>query len=100
MIWWAMAEAAPGPRWAGLFAEHWPAYRRWWLGEGDAARPTYMACRRALATHMPELVPLYDQLCELAGGGGGGGRSGGAVPQLLPTPALSGGVQSGDLDRA
>jgi hypothetical protein len=69
MIWWAMAEAAPGPRWAGLFAEHWPAYRRWWLGEGDAARPTYMACRRALATHMPELVPLYDQLCELAGGG-------------------------------
>ena len=40
----------------------------WYLQEGDAARPSYATCRRALA-HMPELEPVYDQLVELAGGG-------------------------------
>jgi predicted choloylglycine hydrolase len=69
MLWRAVAEAEPGPKWAGLFAEYWPDYRRWWLQDGGAARPTYAACRRALALHMPEILPLYDQLCDLAGGG-------------------------------
>ncbi|MEM9781719.1 MAG: C45 family peptidase [Pseudomonadota bacterium] len=65
----AVAEDQPGPRWAALFAEHWPAYQRWWEREGLAARPTYLGSRKALAQHMPELVELYDQLCALAGGG-------------------------------
>lgn len=65
----AVSEDRPGPKWAGLFAEFWPDYRRWWAREGVTARPTYLESRRALRVHMPELVPLYDELCELAGGG-------------------------------
>ncbi|QHQ35179.1 C45 family autoproteolytic acyltransferase/hydolase [Algicella marina] len=66
--WRAVGEDEPGPKWAGLFAEYWPDYQRWWLQEGEAARPTYWQGRQALTTHMPEIVPLYDRLCELAGG--------------------------------
>jgi predicted choloylglycine hydrolase len=65
----AVSEDAPGPKWAGLFAEYRDAYVKWWSREGLSGRPTYMECRNALAHHMPELVPIYDQLCELAGGG-------------------------------
>jgi predicted choloylglycine hydrolase len=64
-----MTEDQPGHLWAGLFAEHWPAYRRWWLREGVEARPTYMEGRDALKRHMPEILPLYHRLCDLAGGG-------------------------------
>ena len=59
----------PGPKWAGLFHEYWPDYRAWWLKEGETARPTYAESLRALRIHMRELVPLYEELCELAGGG-------------------------------
>ena len=69
MLWRALSEAVPGPRWAGLFREYWPDYHKWWSSEGDSARPTYGACHRALSTHMPEIVPLYEELCELGGGG-------------------------------
>jgi predicted choloylglycine hydrolase len=65
----AVAEEQPGPAWAGLFAQYWPDHRRWWLREGPQARPTYLECLSALRTHMPEIVPLYEQLCALAGGG-------------------------------
>jgi predicted choloylglycine hydrolase len=65
----ALAEARPGPAWAALFQRLWPAYRSWYLREGIEERPTYLACRRAIKTHMPELLRLYDDLCELAGGG-------------------------------
>ncbi len=65
----AFSEDEPGPKWSGLFTEYWPAYRKWWRREGVAARPTYLECRRALTEHMPEIVPLYDELCETAGGG-------------------------------
>jgi predicted choloylglycine hydrolase len=69
MLWRALNEPAPGPKWAGLFAEYWPDYRRWWLQDGADTRATYWECHKALVRHMPELVPLYEQLCELAGGG-------------------------------
>ena len=32
-------------------------------------RPSYLDCRRALRQHMPELVPVWESLVELAGGG-------------------------------
>lgn len=63
-----MEELEPGPKWSGLFAEYWPAYRKWWAREGLAARPTYAECRKAIRLHMPEIAELYDQLCEAAGG--------------------------------
>ncbi|MBE0414090.1 C45 family autoproteolytic acyltransferase/hydolase [Yoonia sp.] len=68
MHWRALSEDQPGPKWAGLFAEYWPAYKRWWMKDGEWARPTYAVCRQALTDHMPEMIPLYDQLCDLAGG--------------------------------
>ncbi len=65
----AVEEALPGPRWQLLFHQRWPAYRRWYLHEGDARRPTYMECRRMLREHMPELAGTWERLVDLAGGG-------------------------------
>ncbi len=69
VLWRAISENDPGPKWAGLFAEYWPSYHKWWAREGDNARPKYLECRKAMQTHMPEIVPLYDELSELVGGG-------------------------------
>ncbi|MDW4499283.1 C45 family peptidase [Sulfitobacter sp. D35] len=69
MYWRAITEDQPGPVWAGLFHEYWPHYRSWWLKEGEAARPTYAESRRAMKDHMPEILPLWEELTELAGGG-------------------------------
>lgn len=83
----AVAEESPGPKWAGLFKEYWPDYRRWWLSEGLEARPTYLESRRALKQHMPELLPLYESLCDLAGGGDQEARF---LSFYCPPPYLSG----------
>ena len=64
--WRAISEAEPGPIWAGLFREYWPDYHRWWLQDGAEARPGYWDSVKALKTHMPEMVPLYETLCDLA----------------------------------
>lgn len=56
-------------RWQSHFEALWPAYKEWFLSEGLEARSTYLAGYRALRAHMPEILPLYEQLCELAGGG-------------------------------
>jgi len=69
VIFTAVDEAAPGEKWQALFRRFWPAYRTWYLQEGDSARPGYLTCRSALRTHMPELESTYDRLVELAGGG-------------------------------
>ena len=61
-------EARPGPKWRSLYDRHWEGYRRWFLSEGIDARPTYSVVRRQLKAHMPEILPTYDRLCELAGG--------------------------------
>jgi len=86
MYWRALSEDQPGPKWAALFAEYWPDYHAWWLREGDAARPTYAQCRRAITDHMPEILTLYDQLCELAGGGDQAARF---LSFYTPPPYLS-----------
>lgn len=64
----AIREDRPGAKWQRLFHRLWPAYQRWYLAEGPAARPNLAQCRRALRTHMPELLPIYDRLTEMAGG--------------------------------
>ncbi len=87
LLWRAVSEDEPGPKWAGLFAELWPDYHRWWLREGEDARPTYWEGLRALKAHMPELVPLYEQLCELAGGSDHAARF---LSFHQPPPYLSG----------
>ena len=65
----AIAEDRPGPRWQRWFHELWPSYRRWYLSEGNAARPSYLECERALKEFLPAFVPAWEQLVELAGGG-------------------------------
>ncbi|SIT04650.1 Predicted choloylglycine hydrolase [Roseivivax lentus] len=68
LVFRAISEDQPGPKWAGLFADYWPSYHAWWAREGLRSRPTYLESRRAIRTHMPEIADLYEELCELAGG--------------------------------
>jgi predicted choloylglycine hydrolase len=65
----AVEEAEPGAKWQALFERHWPRYRTWFLHEGERVRASYAESARMLGEHMPELVPTYERLCELAGGG-------------------------------
>jgi predicted choloylglycine hydrolase len=65
----AIAEPWPGPRWRARFEATWPAYREWYLRDGDAARPTFAEARERLQRHVPELVPVWSRVVELAGGG-------------------------------
>ena len=65
----SLIEDQPGAVWQGVFERHWPAYRAWFLRGGVAERPSYLESRRALREHMPELVPTWERLVELAGGG-------------------------------
>jgi predicted choloylglycine hydrolase len=69
LVYHAIDSGPAGVGWQRLFQQLWPAYQRWYLQEGNAARPTYHACRQALLQHMPEFVPIWEQLCDLAGGG-------------------------------
>ncbi len=84
-------EERPGPKWRANLDLTWPAYRDWFLLEGDEARPSLEEGRAALETHMPELVPLWHELVAQADGDE-------AVARLLtlycPTPYLSGCTQA------
>jgi predicted choloylglycine hydrolase len=91
----AVAEAQPGARFQARFEATWPAYRAWYLRDGDAARPAYRACRHALQTHMPELVPTWERLVELAGGGDLAAR----MLSLWDPPALVTGCSQAVLTR-
>lgn len=64
----AVAEPDAGPKWLGLFERHWAEYRAWFLSGGDEQRPSYLKSRSQLRRHMPELLPTYERLVELAGG--------------------------------
>lgn len=66
-------EAVAAPRDATAlrpaFEHTWPAYRRWFLRDGERARATYLECERAFRTHMPELLPVWLGLVDAVGGG-------------------------------
>ncbi|MET0862838.1 MAG: C45 family peptidase [Nakamurella sp.] len=59
-------EQAPGPRWQSLFAATWPADRKWYLQRDVRSRPTLPLAQDMLALHMPELMPTYQRMVELA----------------------------------
>ena len=65
----AVSEDKPALKWQNIFKRSWPAYKRWYLSDGLINRPTYRSCLRQLKAHMPEIIPAYERLCELAGGG-------------------------------
>lgn len=64
----SIEEDYPGDKWQEVFYRYWPNYKQWYLSEGYTARPGYLTCVEALEVHMPELLPIYHRLCELAGG--------------------------------
>jgi predicted choloylglycine hydrolase len=68
MTFQAIAEDLPGPKWQSLFKRLWPSYEPWFLQQGERSRPYYLTSVRALREHMPELLPTYEKLVELAGG--------------------------------
>jgi predicted choloylglycine hydrolase len=65
----SISEAAPGAKWQRIFRHGWPGWSDW-LGDraGDDAAELRRA-ERALRRHMPEFVPVWERLVELAGGG-------------------------------
>jgi len=65
----AYEELDLGPVWQAVFEDRWPHYRTWFLRDGEAARPSYATSVRMLRAHMPELMPAYERVVELAGGG-------------------------------
>ena len=67
-------EHKPGEKWKALFDRTWPHYKNWFLSEGYLARKGYLTSYSELQKHMPEIVPLYDELVNLAGGGDLEGR--------------------------
>jgi predicted choloylglycine hydrolase len=76
----------PADGWRAQFARMWPAYEAWFLKEGDRARPPYAVAARRLREHMPELVPVWDELVELAGGGDRAARM---LALWRPTPFMA-----------
>ncbi len=82
----AVLELTPGERWRAIFEELWPAYEAWFLQEGDEARASYAASIRMLREHLPEIVPVYEQLVELAGGGDLAARM---LSMVQPPPYLA-----------
>ena len=48
--------------WDAMLDRVWPAYRAWWLQDGDEARPPLDLCHAALDKHMHELLPLWERL--------------------------------------
>ena len=71
-----------------------PALQAWYLRDGDAARPSYIAARRALHEHMPELVGTWEAMTELAGGGDLAAR----VLSLYDPPPLLAGCSQAVID--
>ena len=65
----AIDEPVPGHAWRERFEALWPAYQAWFLRDGDAARPDYRLARWMLTRNMPEIVPAWEHMVDLAGGG-------------------------------
>ena len=80
-------EDTPGPKWRGLYRCFWPAYESWYYGEESGERPPRVVAEQSLRRHMPELMPTYRRLVDLAGGGPQAARF---LTLYGPAPYLSG----------
>ena len=83
----AIEEHLPGVQLQRLFHLYWPAYRKWFLQDGDAERPSYAVSRRMLRRHMPELLSTYERIIELVGAKDTAARF---FSLYCPTPFLAG----------
>ncbi|MFA9421174.1 MAG: C45 family autoproteolytic acyltransferase/hydrolase [Gammaproteobacteria bacterium] len=82
-----LIEGNPGSVWQREFQTLWPAYRQWFLRDGESDRPTYLESVQALEKFMPELIPTYETMVELAGGGDHAARF---LAQYCPPPLFRG----------
>lgn len=82
-----ISELQPGEKWQGLFDRAWPAYHKWFLRQGDDARPPFLTCERKLREFMPEILPTFERLMELAGNSDQAARF---LSLYRPTPYLTG----------
>ncbi len=87
----AVDEDSPAAQWLALFERSWPHYERWFMLQGDGARPGYVKCRSKLRQHLPQLVPTWERLVELAGGGDSVARM---LSLYCPTAFLTGCTQA------
>ena len=83
----AIREEQPGPRMRAVFRDYWPSYRRWYLRQGEDARPTLAQAHGALRAHMPELVPVWSRVVEAVGADELGARM---LSMYDPPPLVSG----------
>ncbi len=83
----AIHEDRAGARWGALFRAFWPAYRSWFFGEGTDDRPPRVVAESRLKQEMPELMPTYRRLLDLAGGGADEARF---LSLYRPAPYLTG----------
>jgi len=80
-------EDRPGKIWQKHFKRFWPGYRRWFLRYGERDRPTYFESIQALRKYIPEFLPHYEAMTELAGGGDYAARF---LAQYCPPPLFRG----------
>jgi predicted choloylglycine hydrolase len=64
----AIQETRPGSKWQTAFRRHWPGWKAWYLAARGDDAPGLVASERALGRYMPEFVPTWQRLVELAGG--------------------------------
>ncbi|MEO6859897.1 MAG: C45 family peptidase [Solirubrobacteraceae bacterium] len=83
----AIREVQPGAKLRHLYAQRWPAYREWYLRDGERARPTLDEASTALKTHMPELFPVWSRVVDAVGADELGARM---LTMYDPPPLLSG----------
>lgn len=62
----AVEEPFPGEKWLAHYQAAIPAYRRWFASEGDLKRPSLQECRKAMQAYLPEFVPLWEHLIDIA----------------------------------
>lgn len=53
-------------KWQSLFNAYWPAYKNWYQSkkQGGINTRELAIARKALKSTMPEIIPIYNQLCE------------------------------------
>ena len=90
----AFSENKVGSQWQQEFDSRWPAYHRWFLRYGERDRPSYFESIQALKSHMPELLPVYESMVELAGGGDHASRF---LSHYCPPPLFRGCSQAVNL---
>ncbi len=51
------------------FNKTWPYYKDWFVKGGTRSRPGFLSSLKEFENYMPELVPVFEKLSDLAGGG-------------------------------